>query len=115
MRFVATYRNTISEIENILGLSVSQIGEVFLACHWQLPNDYGKFILIQEEDDKCMYYLCFEYDRLIEYETTKGLYGFMDGPALIKNTEDIEQYGLRIYAQYKKIAENSKNGKTHPE
>ena len=105
MRFVATYRNTLSEIENFLGLTVNRIGEVFLACHWQLPNDYDRYILIQEEDDKGEYYLCFEYNRIIEYEPTKGLYGFMDGPALIKDTDDIEQYGLRIYARYKNIAE----------
>jgi hypothetical protein len=104
MKFPLIYRNKLSEIENNLGLTISQIGDVFLACHHQFPNDFHKYILIREEDDKGEYYLSFDYNEIIEYEPTEGLYRMMDGPAHLTNTEKIEKDGNLLYSEYKKIA-----------
>ena len=103
MKFPSIYRNKLSEIENSTGLTVSPIGDVFLVCHHQFPNDFHRFILIHEEDDKGEYYLSFEYDEMIEFEPTQGLYGMMDGPAHLTNTEKIESDGKLLYSKYKEV------------
>ena len=105
MKFPTIYRYKQSEIENILGLTIFPIEDLFFVCHCQIPNNYNKYVLFHEEDETGEYYLCFEYEDAVEYEPTEGLYGKMDGPALIKNVEDIVKRGREKYSAYKKLLE----------
>lgn len=85
------YRNTISEMESMFGLSCTPINDkgVFLFCHPQFPNSKPKKIAVPFKDGDGKGFDVFDFEEDVEYVNIPGQYPTTIGPALIKDIETI--------------------------
>lgn len=100
------YRNSISEISYMLGLSPNDLKEgMILFCHCQFPNNNKKYIAIPMEDKNGKYYDLYQYEKQLDYENIPLPNSSIIGPALIHNVE----YIIKDANGFKNLSQKSLN------
>ena len=101
-----TYKNTLSEIEFMTGLSANELGDdMYLLCHWQFPDKKIVYIAIKMIDKyENQYYDLYEYNNPISYTNITNQYGQPIGLANIHNEEEI----IKVAVECKNISATHK-------
>ena len=88
---------------------------MLLFCHWQLPNNYHRYIAIPMVDEKGEYYDLYQYGKNLNYENVKKPGSDVLGPALIHDVENIKKDAKAFRENSERILAIMQKGKKKTE